>query len=140
MTNDDKSYKSLEAKFYQSDLDVMLHGELTSNGWEFSMFNIPLKEHILHNINLRDFVELILLGKLMKAKMLNGRVTIEETKARELMVLIQEAEVAQVEQEEQIEIRKAQDDSMAQEIAKEQAVLEENELRAYAAGYDPHEH
>ena len=91
MTSNDKSYKSLEAKFYQSDLDVMLHGELTSNGWEFSMFNIPLKEHILHNINLRDFVELILLGKLMKAKMLNGRVTIEETKAREPIVTTQEA-------------------------------------------------
>ena len=61
-----KSYKSMEIRFYQSDVPIMLDATLTAhetdmntyNTWEFSLWD-KSAESFLYKGNLRETIELI---------------------------------------------------------------------------------
>ena len=72
MEDQEKTYKSMETRFYQADMPYTMTAELNgySNdtvAWDFSLWNGQTKE-IMKLGNLRETIELILLGKLMLAE------------------------------------------------------------------------
>ena len=72
---EDQEYKSIKVKFYQDNLDCMLTGDLVSykdgnSRWEFSIYNYKNSIRILEECTLQQLIELILLGKMEKDKLI----------------------------------------------------------------------
>ena len=80
---DRHNYKSMTTDFYQEDSPCKLSAELRSYGgtygsmYKFQIWHVEQRKFI-YTGNLQETIELILLGKLMKDKMVNSKVTIEE--------------------------------------------------------------
>lgn len=71
----DRSYKAMDSTFYQDNIPISItaklathHGQYGSTStWEISLWDSESKSHIYRG-NLREAIELILLGKLMLAE------------------------------------------------------------------------
>ena len=71
----DRSYKAMKSRLYQDDLPISLTAELvihhgtfaTHSEWSISLWDDIAKTHVFGG-NLRETIELILLGKLMLAE------------------------------------------------------------------------
>ena len=73
MEQEKQGYKSMAIGFQQEELDCMLDGKLmyyrsgNKASWIFSIFDTVQKKHIYEG-NLQETIELILLGKVLKAQ------------------------------------------------------------------------
>lgn len=68
--NEQQVHNSMQVSFYQSTLDCTLSGEFCSNGWRFNMWHKEKREFLFEGFTLQQFMEIILLGKLTKDKLI----------------------------------------------------------------------
>jgi len=70
MEQEKQGYKSMETRFYQEGLDSVLSGWLSGNQWTFKVHDhTPNQEYkVVFEGNLQETIELILLGKVLKAQ------------------------------------------------------------------------
>lgn len=82
---EDRTYKSMQIRFYEANLTRMLNGGLVAYGsgehkWEFNLYDWEKDEYLLENTSLRELIELIELGQFCKTHL--SDVTLKHTVSR----------------------------------------------------------